>query len=634
MRKWSMFFICCVCISTVYAQDSYSIQNINPTLLEGANVVKRMEQMEITVKNTGSAYIKRKYAYTILNKAGDDAAVLHLFYDKLVSIESMDATLYDAWGKKLKSLKKNAIKDLSGTSESSLADDDRYKEFSFYYNLYPYTVEFETEIHYKGIFYFPTWMPVEATQMSVEKSSCSFQCPTDYAFKYKGFHLTDSPTVTNEGKTKTYLWNVKNILPLSSEWKAPSWHELTTSLFFAPVKFEMQDYTGEMTSWKDFGYFIFQLNKDRDQLPPAVVEQVKSIVSTTTDTVQKIKKIYQYLQQQTRYISIQLGIGGWQTYDANEVAGKGYGDCKGLSNYMVALLKAAGIKAHYTLVHAGEDKAQFMPDFPSNQFNHIIVCVPLKKDSIWLECTNNKIQPGYLGGFTSNRYALLIDENGGKLVRTPVYTAEQNLQNRFIKATVLESGQVEAQVVTQFHAQQQDGYSQMIHATNKEQREAAIKTSIDIPSFDLLNYGYQFLSKPLPCIEEQLTIKAINYATITGKRLFIQPNMLNQSGTRFNKSTTRKYDVLLDFGFLDIDSVQFIIPEGYIAENIPDAVSISSILGKYEARYTFANNSITYYRKLQRNAGRYPVKNFNELSSFFDKVYQSDRQKIVLVKKS
>ena len=59
------------------------------------------------------------------------------------------------------------------------------------------------------------------------------------------------------------------------------------------------------------------------------------------------------MQNNTRYISIQLGIGGWRPFEAAYVASKGYGDCKALSNYMYSLLKEAGILSYYTLVKAG-----------------------------------------------------------------------------------------------------------------------------------------------------------------------------------------------------------------------------------------------------------------------------------------
>jgi hypothetical protein len=94
--------------------------------------------------------------------------------------------------------------------------------------------------------------------------------------------------------------------------------------------FKLDNYKGDMSTWKGFGKFIYELSKGRDVLPDDIKQQVKSLTARASSDVEKIKILYDYLQKNTRYISIQLGLGGWQPFEATYVAKKGYGDCKAL----------------------------------------------------------------------------------------------------------------------------------------------------------------------------------------------------------------------------------------------------------------------------------------------------------------
>jgi hypothetical protein len=168
----------------------------------------------------------------------------------------------------------------------------------------------------------------------------------------------------------------------------------------------------------------------RDVLPDDIKKKVHELTDHLTDTRQKVYALYNFLQNNTHYISIQLGIGGWQPFPADYVATKRYGDCKALSNYMVALLKEAGIDGKYVVIYGGRDMPDLVGDFPSLQGNHMITCVPLGKDSIWLECTSQTESPDFMGSFTGDRNAILIDADGGHIVHTPSYSAADNLQCR------------------------------------------------------------------------------------------------------------------------------------------------------------------------------------------------------------
>src|SRR6185295_15281183 len=132
----------------------------------------------------------------------------------------------------------------------------------------------------------------------------------------------------------------------------------------SPIEFEVEGYHGSIKEWEDISKFSYTLNKGRDLLPESEKEKVRELLKGENDTYEKIRKLYEYMQSKTRYVSIQLGLGGWQTIEAKEVVAKGYGDCKALSNYMKALLNTAGIPAYIALISPGSEPRTLYQDFP------------------------------------------------------------------------------------------------------------------------------------------------------------------------------------------------------------------------------------------------------------------------------
>jgi transglutaminase-like putative cysteine protease len=619
---------------TAFAGDPiYPAFTIPAELKERAHSVKRWEEIQFRLTAEGEARLIEHYVITVLDGNGDEEAKLTADYDKLREIRSIRGVLYDAFGKAVKKLKQSDIEDLSTNDGFSLATDNRIKRHSFNYNVYPYTVEYEVEMRYNCTFIFPYWLPQSGSDMAVEQSRMVVTVPQNYQLRYQQYNYSGTPQVTTEKELRTYTWEAKNMKVPPDETLAPAWWRRTACIRFSPSDFEMERYKGKLNTWEDYGKFVYALNQGRDQLPENVKQTVHQLTDNVPSPAEKIRRLYRYLQQNTRYVSIQLGIGGWQTFDAAYVAGKGYGDCKALTNYMYALLKEAGIPSYCALVYAGHGRTDFDESFSSNQFNHVILCVPQAKDTTWLECTSQYLQPGYLSGFTANRPVLLVTEQGGKLVHTPRYKAEQNLQLRRIDAQVTPEGNLQAKVSTLSTGEQQDDLQMRLHSLSREKIMEWIRTSLSLPSYDVAQYDCKEQEGILPSVQEQLSLTARNYASSSGKRMFLEPNILAKSRSRINTETQRRSDIHLAFAYRDEDTVNIALPAGYTPESIPKGTELSTRFGKYTSSITVKDNTVTYIRIMQHNAGEFPANTIEELEKFYDAIYKADRCRVVLVKK-
>ena len=634
MRKLlSILFLSCVAAFPARAGDGeYAVSKIPPALLKNANAVIRLREEYTELQKEDKLFTREHYVITILNEEGARFSGMYEYYDKFNEIRSIEGTLYDAMGGKIKSLKSKDIEDGSGSSGNNLADDSRYKQHSFYYRVYPYTIEYTIESVKRETMFFSPWIPVRTEMISVQKSLFTVNVPAGYQLRYKPFNYSREAEIKDAGGRKIFSWNLENYEAVKKEFAAPSWKQITPVVFFAPSEFVIEDYKGTMKDWTELGKFQLSLNKGRDQLPDVLKAKVAELIRGVAGTEEKIIKLYQFLQANTRYVSIQLGIGGWRPLEASFVAGKLYGDCKALSNYMYALLKEAGIRSHYTLIKAGEGEDDLELDFPSRQFNHAILCVPLEKDSMWLECTSQTVSPGYMGGFTGNRHALLITEEGGKVVSTPSYRMNENTQIRKVKAQLSEDARLEVKARTVYSCLQQDDLQMLINSLSKDKVKEELHEKLDFATYEIDRFNYKENKSRRPTIEEELDISVSNYATITGKRLFIVPNIMTRHSRRLTPNEDRKYDVELDVEYRDTDSVEISIPAGYTAESVPPDVVLETKFGRYRSSVKIDGNRILYFRNMEHFAGKFPAKEFAELVKFYEAMYKADRAKLVLVK--
>ena len=135
--------------------QKYTVATIADSLKKNADAVKRFEELRVNIKSKSKAIVTHKYAITILNEEGADFALYQNHYDKLQSLENISGRLFDASGKEIKSVKKKDIEDYSAFDNVSLITDNRIKRHHFYYNQYPYTIEYEDEQEVNGIFFLP-----------------------------------------------------------------------------------------------------------------------------------------------------------------------------------------------------------------------------------------------------------------------------------------------------------------------------------------------------------------------------------------------------------------------------------------------------------------------------------------------
>jgi hypothetical protein len=610
------------------AQSKYAVSDIPPELRLHANGVIRDYSVHFDVLNKGEAIETEHKAVTLLNETG--AALfgeVAFGYSIFLKIEDIEAAVYDAKGLLVRQLKKKDIEDIKPPQYA--VDDSRYKILRLPARAFPYTVEYTVVRHHMGLMFYPSFFPQESPSFAVEAARFSITMPPGEEVRIK---TTNLPEGAQKGM---FLWEFNNIPPRKNEPYAPIGYQSAPRILSAPTSFRFGGFDGNMTTWQSYGAFMQQLNKTQQGLPPETTQKLQNMVADCPDQACKIRKIYDYLQSNTRYFFVGLGIGGWQPSLASEVDHNKYGDCKGLSNYMVSMLNAVGITAYYAIIRAGdtEQQAQY-PDFPNAWFNHIIVCVPNGKDTTWLECTSQTESCGFLSDFTDNRPALLITPSGGQLVQTPQYNETVNTTHRQTNIAIAPDGSASLQSTDLY-----TGISQITPAAledfHDETRKEYLYKILKINDFEIIDLQISRKKEKIPSATIQLSLTLPKLASVSGKRIFIPVSLLStKPGWPTMPDSLRHQPIQADSrGSTEDDQVVFTLPEGYQLESAFAPINITSAFGHFKMSVVQDQEKIRLHRQLILNSNIQPKEKFDDFILFLKTIAKADKMKLVAVKK-
>lgn len=606
-----------------------SVSAIPDSLKKNASVIKRYENSFFEITDIDRGYLKTHEVYTILNE--DGAARLNVtehFDNKFFFLENVDIRVYDATGKQINKYKKKDMMSYGGSD--GLIDDNKYAYIRVPAPSYPITIETVIEKKYKGSLFLPSY-DVIVPDEGVQQSTFTVKVPKALDLRYKEQQIKLAPKITEDEKYKTYTWSVSNLAAIRSEPNAVSSESRYPRIILAANRFKMDDYEGDMSTWKNLGLWYNNMHKGLEVLPDDRKAFLQNLVKDAKDDREKVRLIYDYLQKNFRYVSIQLGIGGWKSLPATFTDQKKYGDCKGLTNYMYAALKAVGIKSHPALINAVYNKEPVDPNFPMSGFNHVILCVPQAKDSIWLECTSKTTDFGVLGVFTENRNALLVTEQGGVLVSTPRSNSKDNLFDVLTKVTIQPDGSGKLVSTFRITGEYKDVIGELIEEKKDDQKDFIIN-GMGFKQPDEFNLIKKEAAGKIETELEMVVGKVPEF--IAGNKMFLSPRLYKLTGSILPKGEDRKMDYFFHNPYQKNDTTVIQLPEGFSVDALPQPKEIRCPLASYVSKCWVDQNTKAVYSatSLVLNQHRIPAAEYPAIKKFFDEVALDDAQRIVIKK--
>lgn len=368
-----------------------------------------------------------------------------------------------------------------------------------------------------------------------------------------------------QGDQRALIWDLKAIPALWVEPRSPPYTELGMMISLSNYR-----------SWQDLSHWYAKLYSPELKLDAEARAAGDAAVLGATSQEDRVRRLFNYVVQNTRYVGIELGIHGWKPYNASEVHRRRYGDCKDKSSLLVALLRAQGIEAALTLVRT-KDRGPFPPGSASMwAFNHAIVYVPSLDRFLdpTAEYSNYKDLPAGDQG----ALALVVYTHGQHELRTlPVSRPEDNVNS----ATY----EVRVDPHTRLHVEGEERFIGAGSAQFRAQLE---------PVAERKRWLTQYLNPQFPGVE----LKSVQTSKLTDldapikvQVQFEVPRWGQQSGGLFRMRAalfehrlveqyaslpSRHTDLLFDFPSVVENRVRYTLPKGARILELPSTVRIDT----------------------------------------------------------
>lgn len=621
-----MFFV-----NIVLSQNNIPSFLIDENLQRNANAIVQLDKCEIVVLSFDKVNVLKKRILTVLNKKGEKHVNALVFYDKSKTIKTLQAKVFDTSGNQLKKFKKKDFKDASAIDGVSIYNDDRVKYLDYVPVSYPYTIEFDLEYTTSFTVNLPPWYPVSGFNLSVQKSLYSINNQSKSEIRIQENNLKKY-SVDKCGK---YCFSVKNIPAIHYEQYSPSIVQFVPSVEAVLETFNMKGVKGNNRDWGSFGKWMYDnLLADTRELPIEVVNEINLLTKNAVTDIEKARIVYKYVQERTRYISVQVGIGGWKPSLAKDVHRLGYGDCKGLSNYTKALLDVIGVESYYTVIYGGSEIRDIKQQFSSLQGNHVILTMQSNNlEYFSLECTSQTVPFGYGANFTDNRIALAISPKGGEIIKTKSYKVTENKLLTNAVVHIDGKGGFNAKLKIDSKGNKYNRSEKIDHNSLKEQKKFYKDYWGDISNLSINSVTLIDDKEAIQFIEE-ISLRSESYIEKIGDLYLFSPNFFNKLTEVPLRYSNRKFPLEIDRGFEDIDEYVIHIPVEYELHKLLKPLLIKSEFGEYKISLENKEDNIFLYKRVFKiKSGKYSKEEYNDFRDFMLEVVKSDKSRIVIKKK-
>ncbi|HYM33832.1 MAG TPA: DUF3857 and transglutaminase domain-containing protein, partial [Steroidobacteraceae bacterium] len=343
---------------------------------EKADAALLYAETTLTVAPNGTIKKLGRLVFKILRPDGEKYGTVGIPFDAQSKITSLHAWSIPAAGKDYEVKEKDAVESaVVGVENSVLVSDVRTKLMRIPAATPGSIVGYEYEQEQRPYMMIDEW-DFQST-VPVREAHFALRLPRGWNYNATWInHAEVSPTASEGAKdgSKLFQWTMNDVNPVRHEDLMPPWQGIAARMVIALQPPNGQD--SGMQSWRDIGVWYASLTRGRRDASPEIKKQVADLTATAISPLQKMQALAKFVQNDVRYVAIELGIGGFQPHPAVDVFKNRFGDCKDKATLLSTMLKEVGIESYYVVINTERGSMDAMTP-PNLGFNHVILAIAL-----------------------------------------------------------------------------------------------------------------------------------------------------------------------------------------------------------------------------------------------------------------
>lgn len=485
--------------------------------------------------------------------------------------------------------------------------------------------------HFMGSFYWTDFIP------SIQKE-LKITVQKNININYKIFNqdkLNIEFTKEEKKNEIIYTWKTKNTDAVQRYDDAPDFRYYEPYLIFYISNYEIDKKPQQLlgTTKNLYNWYYDLLKNINKKEETALKNIVDSLVAGTTDEMQKVKKIFYWVQDNVSYVAFEDGLGGLVPRDASAVCSKKYGDCKDMANIINEMLKLAGIKSYLTWIGSRDIPTGYSENPTPMVDNHMITSY-LDKQNKWhfLDGTGKKADIDLYTSFIQGKEALIgISKDSFMLVKVPVKDTSINQTLDTVIMDVKDKllvGKGNA-TLTGYDAL---NYYYRTQSMTKEEKEDFFKRYFTKGNNKVQITNSVLANSDRAPIYATYNFNLPDYIRYNQNELYVNLNLDNDIGLE-TINGDRKIPLEFRHKTKKTNVVILNIPEGYKIDYIPENVQNGNEIIGYNNHYEVKDNKIILSAGFYINTLLLQPKDFEKYNKILTEQVKANKQVVSFIKK-